>query len=129
MPYDQFKNVFVSEGGNLIRKNDCRLVRPQYSYTFRDIKNTHQLRATLRNGAYTDVGGYPLYLICADGAEFCFDCAKRDYKRIVMDMNHEEDGLFKIIGCDINWENDDMQCAHCNKIIPSAYGSDDDSET
>jgi hypothetical protein len=124
MAYDKFKNVFVSDNGDLINKSDYHVVREKYSYTFRQIENRQQLRATIRIGKYGWPGGYPLYLMFGDGEPCCFECANKEYKRIARDMKDGYDKSFQIIGCDINYEDNDMYCANCNTKIESAYGED-----
>lgn len=123
MPYDQFKNVFVLDDGDLASKTDFHIVREHYSYTFSRIENSHQLRATIRNGKYTNVGGYPLYLVFGDGEPCCFDCARKEYKQISSDTKAGYGASFQVVGCEINWE-EEMFCSHCNNQIPSAYGDD-----
>ena len=49
-----------------------RPLRPVYSGSYRTIQNTHKLRAALRYGKYTDMGGYPLYFITTDGCALSF---------------------------------------------------------
>jgi hypothetical protein len=129
MSSDQFKNVFLSQSGDLISNTDFHVVREKYSYTFREINTSHQLRATIRNGKSTDLGGYPLYLIFADGGPCCFECARKDYKSIAYDMKSEANReQWAIVACDINYESEDLFCAHCDKKIKSAYGNDKSNE-
>lgn len=120
MAYDQFKNVFVSDSGDLIDKRTLATVREKYSFTFSRIRNTKELRATIRNGKYSQFGGYPLFLYASDGDTLCFDCVEKDYKSLAHDYN----GNTAIVGCEINYEDQHMYCAHCNKQIESAYGDD-----
>lgn len=119
MAYDAFKNVFASDNGDLISKIDCTVIRPKYSYTFKYIKTSLQLRATIRNGKTAWPGGYPLFLVNNDGDCICFKCAKSEYKSLSRDLLHNGN-----MGCDINYENDDLFCEYCDKQIESAYGED-----
>lgn len=34
---------------------------------------------------------------------------------------------WRIVAQDVNWEDQDMICVHCNKKIESAYGDDDEA--
>lgn len=116
------KNLIVL-GNDLCRRSDCTTVRPFYEYTYSRITNSLQLRATIRNGQYAWPGGYPLYLICADSEALCFDCAKTEYKSLARGMR-DHDKQWTVLGCEINYEDNDLFCAHCNQQIESAYGEE-----
>lgn len=83
-----------------------------------DIKNA------IRN-KYAWPGGYPLYLIMADGGELCIDCAKKNYRALVnahvLCFNCE----WRPVVVQINWEDPMLWCLHCAVRIPSAYAEDD----
>jgi hypothetical protein len=64
---------------------------------------------------YTWPGGYPVYHICSDGEPLCSDCA------IACGHTDMPDDSWRIVGSDINWEDPDLRCAHCNGNIESAY--------
>lgn len=100
-------------------------IRPVYCRTFSEITNTLQLRATLRAGGYAWPGGYPMFLICNDGAALCFDCARREYRQCAYSIRHAIDDGWRIVGCAINDENPGLYCDHCSKGIPSSYGNDE----
>lgn len=117
--YNAFENVFTSENGDLIRKDDCSMVRKQYSFTFSKSRNSLQLRATLRAGGFVFPGGYPLYLVNNEGDCICFKCAKKNYKSVSRDLLHNGS-----LHCDINFENNDLTCEYCNNQIEPAYGED-----
>lgn len=117
-------STFIADSGDLVRKSDCKVLREKYSYTFSKINNRHELRATIRAGGYVWPGGYPAFLIFADGEACCFDCAKKEYARIARDMHEGYDASFKIVACDVNYEDAALTCAHCGKQIESAYGEE-----
>lgn len=102
-------------------------LRGFYQFHHQEIETLAELKATLRAGAFAWPGGYPLYLIAADGAPLCFDCARQEFHQIAYDFITDKTGRFRsqwrIVGCQINYEEVDCTCAHCNKAIPSAYGS------
>lgn len=104
--------------GALWRGND--ILRPVYCQHYGRISNSHQLRATLRAGPWAWPGGYPLFLIAADGGCLCFACTRKEYRRATSDAPD-----WKIIACEINWENTDLACDHCSQPIQSAYGGDE----
>lgn len=125
MNYDKFKNVWTSDSGALLRKDNCAVVREVYQYTYQRIRNSQQMRATLRNGGYAWPGGYPLYMILQDGCAMCVDCARKEYKQVARARRYwNNDDSFGIVACDVNYENNDLYCDHCNKQIESAYGED-----
>jgi hypothetical protein len=73
------------------------------------------------NGVYESFawpGGYPLYYLCNDGEALCPSCMNDSSNPIHFDA--PDDG-WRIVGCDINWEDESLFCAHCNKQIESVY--------
>ena len=72
---------------------------------------------------YAWPGGYPLYLLCADGEVLCPDCARREWKLVAKATRHPgTDKQWEIVAVDVNWEDPDMCCDHCNNNLDSAYG-------
>lgn len=70
---------------------------------------------------YTDLGGYPLFYLCADGGVLCPKCANENKDL----TNDPDDPQWFIIAYDINYEDETMYCDHCNDHIVSAYGDDE----
>lgn len=64
-------------------------------------------------------GGYPVYYTCEDGGVLCPVCANENLK-LTSDPEAEPD--WRLVAADINYEDADMYCDHCNKPIESAYG-------
>jgi hypothetical protein len=119
------KHLLLASDGDLVNPDNAyATVRAKYRYTFQRIDNTLELRATLRAGSRTSIGGYPLYLMTHDGNALHFDCARREYRQVSWSIrNHCSDG-WQIGYCDINYENTDLYCEHCGKQIESAYGEE-----
>lgn len=68
--------------------------------------------------AYAWPGGYPLYYVMDDGEVLCPACVNDP-----SNPAHEAgaaDG-WRIVGADVNYEDANLYCAHCNKHIESAY--------
>jgi hypothetical protein len=63
-------------------------------------------------------GGYPIYYQCADGGLLCSHCACKEIK-LTSDVDAARD--WKIVGSDINYEDPDLRCDHCDETIESAY--------
>jgi hypothetical protein len=122
------KNVSSFSSGEL-RRNEppYRVVRDHYRVHCRDIQTTHDLRATLRAGAHSSIGGYQLFLATSDSETLCFECARSEYRQVSDSIrNHSNDG-WRVVGCDVNYEDTSMFCAHCNQQIPASYASDEEN--
>ena len=102
-----------------------RPLRQDYNRHHTNISNTHQLRATLRAGQWVWPGGYPLHFIMDDGESMCFDCVRAEYRLISQSVTHRYIDGWRVVACETNWEDSDLYCAHCNKPIQSAYGSNE----
>lgn len=90
-----------------------------------EIKSICDLRKTMREGQYAWPGGYPRYFVSSDGEALSF-AAVRANLRIVFDSIacHINDG-WRVVAVEINWEDEDLTCAHSGQKIESAYGGAD----
>lgn len=124
----EFKNLFVGSGGDLVRTDgDWPVVREKYVYHFNQIDTNHQLKATLRAGPYAWPGGYPLYFHTSDGAALCFKCCREEFRLVTDSVQKRLNDGWQVVGCQINEEDADLTCDHCNEKIESAYGEDDEN--
>lgn len=79
---------------------------------------------------YAWPGGYPTYLLMADGGEVCMGCARKD-ARVILQSIHEAqhtewpDEQWCPIAHEVYWEGPPMVCTGCNGEIESAYGDPD----
>lgn len=64
-------------------------------------------------------GGYPIYYVCADDGILCSKCANEN---IELTASDDSDKQWRIVDGDINYEDDQLWCDHCNSQIESAYG-------
>jgi len=80
-----------------------------------------KLRALIRS-KYAWPGGYPMYGITNDGAALCIDCMRKEYKQIAYARKHRLRDGWRVDAVDINYEDTDLMCEHCNQFIESAYG-------
>ena len=71
---------------------------------------------------YAWPGGYPRYFLCSDGEVLSFAAAKENEAVIVDAIADGDDSGWRVVACDINWEDTDMVCAHSGEPIESAYG-------
>lgn len=80
----------------------------------------------LEAGPYAFPGGYPRFFITADGEALSFETANQERVRIVDPITSDDkSGGWMVIGCDINWEDTTLRCAHSNKPIEAAYNDQD----
>jgi hypothetical protein len=72
--------------------------------------------------AYAWPGGYPIYYVTGDGAALCPACVNDPSNPI-----HEDGGNdgWKVEGYDVNYEDPQLYCDHCNQRIASAYAEDE----
>lgn len=82
---------------------------------------TRETKDAIRN-PYAFPGGYPKYLILDDGAALCMSCARTEWPQVCDSLRRNVADGWRADAVDINWEDPDMQCAHCSDLIESAYG-------
>jgi hypothetical protein len=74
---------------------------------------------------YAWPGGYPRYFICADGEAMSFAEAKINQGQIIDAINGDPfESEWRVIGCEINWEDTELFCVSSGEKIESAYGED-----
>lgn len=86
------------------------------------IASVADLKATLRAGSYTSLGCYPLYLLTHDGEPLSFEAARAEFRQIAYAIQHKLNDGWRVVACDVNYEDVDLVCAHTGKPIPAAYG-------
>lgn len=98
------------------------------------IRTIADFRAAMRGGPYAWPGGYPRYFALSDGDVLSF-AAARDNRRKILEalvayrsMNESERSGWRPVGIEINWEDNDMICAHSGDQIGCAYPPDDDTD-
>jgi hypothetical protein len=105
-----------------------RPLRPVYSGSYKTIQNTHKLRAALRYGKYTDLGGYPLYFITTDGCALSFDSVRKNLRLVTDSVRHDYQDGWGVVAVEVNWEDADLYCEHSGERIASAYAEPDSDE-
>lgn len=96
-------------------------LRTPYNCMFGRIDNVAQMKATLRAGEYAWPGGYPMYFITSDGGSLSFDSVRENLRSIMDSIANDYRDGWKVIACEINWEDGDLYCDHSGKRIESAY--------
>lgn len=78
--------------------------------------------------SYAWPSGYPIYYIFSDGGAICPDCVNTNVSEIVEANNgkarHNSHGGWAVDGWDVNYDDADLTCDHCNKPIEAAYVSE-----
>lgn len=111
---------FVVLGASLFKGD--REVRNHFVGHFHHISIGAQLRASLRAGPNAWPGGYPLFFITSDGSPLSFQSVRENLSAVLWAIRHRCDNGWRVVGCDVNWEDEDLACAHSGEQIPSAYG-------
>ena len=77
---------------------------------------------------YAWPGGYPMYMLCADGGCLCYKCAEENAALIIRSTVRRDDRQWMCSSIDINWEDPDknMFCDHCGELIECAYPSEEE---
>lgn len=76
---------------------------------------------------YAWPGGYPLFLITADGGTLCKNCGKRHAKTLISETVFAANTGWHIKAVDVNWEDSGLTCDNCEKPIESAYGENNET--
>jgi hypothetical protein len=78
---------------------------------------------------YAWPGGYPRFFITADGAALSFAAAK-EMRRDILEAiagPYQHDS-WRVVACDINWEDSSLTCDHTGARIESAYGEEESGQ-
>jgi ribosomal protein L37AE/L43A len=74
---------------------------------------------------YAFPGGYPIFYQMKDGGALCPECANDASNPVDEDP---DDAQWVIVSAEINYEDEDLYCDHCNRKIESAYGEVEEEE-
>lgn len=97
-------------------------LRANYMYTRARIRSAADLKATLRAGAYAWPGGYPLYFLTSDGGALSFATVRDNLARVLDSIATGTNDGWRVVACEINWENADLMDDHTGEPIEAAYG-------
>ena len=81
--------------------------------------------AQLESGAFAWPGGYPLYFVMYDGEVMSFAYAKANADLIRESIASNATDDWRVIGCEVNWEDASLYCCGNNQRIESAYAEDE----
>ncbi len=85
---------------------------------------TQDLKKQLRAGEFAWPGGYPLFFITSDGAALSFEAVRENLRSVLWSIRHGVNDGWRVIGCDVNWEDPSLYCDHTGARIPSAYAEE-----
>lgn len=107
--------------------HDRAPLRARYAYHHSRIDSAAAFKATLRAGAYSFPGCYPVFLAMADATAVCFECARIQARDIFTALHDAKRGRFydpawRPVACSINYEDSELHCDCCNARIESACG-------
>lgn len=92
------------------------------------VYTVEQFRADLQE-PYVWPGGYPRYFLCSDGEALSYAAAQECAPLIEQAIEHRDtSGGWRVVACEVNWEDPELYCSHTNKRIESAYAEDDAPE-
>lgn len=74
--------------------------------------------------AYAWPGGYPIHYVTKDNGVLCPDCANNERPA---DLDENDDQWF-IVAADVNYEDSELYCDHCNRRIEPAYADEDEAQ-
>lgn len=87
------------------------------------ISTAHQLMAALREGKYTSLGSYPIFFLTSDGEALSFDAVRENLWQIARAVRDHDNGGWRVVAYDVNWEDESLYCAHTGDQIECAYPS------
>lgn len=90
------------------------------------IETVSDFRRAVRNGPYTQLGGYPVYWLVSDGEACAFDVAKTERRQMLdalveYQSNRSEHSGWRPVALEINYHDCDLICAHTGRRISAAY--------
>lgn len=88
------------------------------------IETPAQFARTLNAGPYAWPGGYPLVFITHDCEVLSFDSARENARQVCASIREQANDGWRVVGCEVNWEDAELYCAHSGKRIESAYAAD-----
>ena len=105
--------------GDLYRENE--IIRTNYDRGHRLIESVADLKAAIRYGSFTDLGGYPLYFVTSDGAAISFKTARDEFASVCDSIRRGLNDGWRVVAVEINYEDSALFCDHSGGKIESAY--------
>jgi hypothetical protein len=89
------------------------------------IETVRDFLECLREGAYTSVGSYPKFFLTDDGGALSFKTAREEVWQIARAIRDVERNGWRVVACDVNWEDPELFDDHSGERIQSAYAEDE----
>jgi hypothetical protein len=86
-----------------------------------NIETPSDFGRALKAGPFAWPGGYPVYFVCADGEPLSFADAKAHAALICSAIRDQNRSGWRVIGADINWDDNCLFSAHSGEKIQAAY--------
>jgi len=67
------------------------------------------------------LGNHPVHFITSDGSALSFEAAKKNRRLIRQALSAKSDCGWRVIGCEVNFENQDLYCKHSGVKIEPVY--------
>ena len=122
------KKLFVCSDGHLYNTENKNWaedpIRLNYYNHFPIIDSTQKLKACLRAGECTTLGGYPLYFVTKDGGVLSFESVRNNLFEVLSAIKDQDDPQWEVISLEINYVDNNLYCDYSSDLILSAYGDD-----
>lgn len=82
------------------------------------------LRRDIRQ-PYAWPGGYPRYFLASDGEALSYKAVRENVRTILDSIHNRHSDGWRIVACEINWEDPALLCVHSGERIESAYAEDE----
>lgn len=79
---------------------------------------------SLREGRFTSLGSYPKFWLASDGGVLSYEACRANCGRIARAIRDASSDGWRVVACDINWEDPELYCDHTNERIASAYAEE-----
>lgn len=82
-----------------------------------------EIKTLTRSNGSTWSGLYPCYAITPDQQPLCFKCIRENYRLVLretIDWKGQR-GQWAVTAIAVNYENSELTCDNCNKLIGAAY--------
>jgi len=113
--------LFAFESGLYRAGEFSTPLRTNYKFQHHNITSGQDLRATLRAGEFAWPGGYQLFFITSDGAALSFDSVRKNLRSVLDSIRTKCNDGWRVVACDINYEDTELTCDHSGEPIPAAY--------
>ena len=119
IPY--YELHYVAKYGGILTTGQvaARVDTPDFMYqTELEAEGLEDIKFTAREWPrWAWPGCYPLYYMAADGGCLCVECANQNQQT----FDKDAEKCWHIVAVDVNYEDHDLYCDHCNEQIEAAY--------